>query len=87
MGPVHIKPIWELFCTKQWPLKIVNVCVQTWLYKPLRLLDGSDKVKYITFCILQEAGHVVQMDSSRIPTYVLEGKFHEGRPVGRPRLR
>jgi hypothetical protein len=41
MMPVHRKPIWVLFWTKQWPLKIVNKCVHTQLYKPLRLFDWS----------------------------------------------
>jgi hypothetical protein len=51
------------------------------LYK---LLDGPDIVKFIKFKRLQWAGHIVQMDNSRIPKKVLDGKFHRRRPVGRP---
>jgi hypothetical protein len=52
------------------------------------LLKGPDIVKYIKFKRLRWAGHVVRMDNSRIPVKkVLDGKFHGGRRVGRPRLR
>jgi hypothetical protein len=51
------------------------------LYK---LLDGPDIVKFIKFKRLQWAGHIVQMDNSRIPKKVLDGKFRGRRPVGRP---
>jgi hypothetical protein len=33
------------------------------------------------------AGHIVRMEEGRIPKKVLNGKFHNTRPVGRPRIR
>jgi hypothetical protein len=33
------------------------------------------------------AGHIIRMEDERIPTMVLKGRFHNTRPVGRPRAR
>jgi len=33
------------------------------------------------------AGHIVGMEDKRIPKKVLNGKFHNARPVGKPRAR
>jgi hypothetical protein len=44
-----------------------------------------------SFCIkvkrLGWAGHVLRLEDERIPEDVLNGKFHETRPVGKPRTR
>jgi hypothetical protein len=32
-------------------------------------------------------GHIVRMEEGRIPKKVLNGKVHNTRPVGRPRIR
>jgi hypothetical protein len=47
------------------------------------LLGGPDLVKFIKFERLHWAGHIVQMDNSRIPKKVLDGKLHGRRPVGK----
>jgi hypothetical protein len=33
------------------------------------------------------AGHIIRMEEERIPKKVLNGTFHNTRPVGRPRTR
>jgi hypothetical protein len=33
------------------------------------------------------AGYVIRMEDERIPKKVLNGKFHETRPVGKPEIR
>jgi hypothetical protein len=44
---------------------------------------GTDVVKYFKFRRLQLASHIVQIDTSRIPKKILDGKFHGRRPVGK----
>ena len=36
---------------------------------------------------LEWAGHIIRMEEERIPKKVLNGTFHNTRPVGRPRTR
>jgi hypothetical protein len=33
------------------------------------------------------AGHIIRMEDEKIPKMVLNGRFHNTRPVGRPRTR
>ena len=36
---------------------------------------------------LEWAGHIIRMEEERIPKKILNGKFHNTRPVERPRTR
>jgi hypothetical protein len=44
--------------------------------EPNELLGGTDIVKYFKLRRLQLASHIFQMDTSRIPRKILDGKFH-----------
>jgi hypothetical protein len=53
---------------------------------------SSYRLKYIIFTPnkirrLGWAGHIIRMEEERIPKKVLNGKFHNTRLVGRPRIR
>jgi hypothetical protein len=52
-----------------------------WLCNDLNIVED------IKIRRLEWAGHVIIMEEGRIPKKVLNGKFHNTRPVGRPRIR
>jgi hypothetical protein len=51
------------------------------LYNDLNIVEG------IRIRILVWAGHIIRMEEGRIPKKVLNGKYHNTRPVGKPRIR
>jgi hypothetical protein len=51
------------------------------LYKDLNIVED------IKIIIIGWAGHIIRMEEGWIPKKVLNGKFHNTRPVGRPRIR
>jgi hypothetical protein len=52
-----------------------------------RLYNDLNIVEYIKIRSSAWAGHVIRMEEGRIPKKVMKGKFHNTRPVGRPRIR
>jgi hypothetical protein len=58
-----------------------------WNNELYRLYNGLNIVEDIRIRRLGWAGHIVRMEEGRIPKKVLNGKVHNTRPVGRPRIR
>jgi len=50
-------------------------------YKDLNIVDNI-KIRKLGW-----VGHIIRMEAGRIPKYVLNGKFHNTRPVGKVRTR
>ena len=50
-------------------------------YKDLNIVDNI-KIRKLGW-----VGHIIRMEDGRIPKYVLNGKFHNTRPVGKLRTR
>jgi len=51
------------------------------LYNDLNIVEDI-KIRRLVW-----AGHIIRMEEERIPKKVLNGTFHNTRPVGRPRTR
>jgi hypothetical protein len=70
-GPVQDKGCWH----HSWNSEICN------FYKDLNIVDNIKNRK------LGWLGHIIRMEGGSIPKYVLDGKFHNTRPVGKLRTR
>jgi hypothetical protein len=58
-----------------------------WNNELYRLYNDLNIVEDIRIRRLGWAGHIMRMEEGRIPKKVLNGKFHNTRPLGRPRIR
>jgi DNA-binding PucR family transcriptional regulator len=58
-----------------------------WNNELYRLYNDLNIVEDIKIRRLGWAGHIIRMEEGRIPKKVLNGKFHNTRPVERPRIR
>jgi hypothetical protein len=58
-----------------------------WNNELYRLYNDLNIVEDIKIKRLGWAGHIIRMEEGRIPKKVLNRKFHNTRPVGRPRIR
>jgi hypothetical protein len=58
-----------------------------WNNELYRLYNDLNIVEDIKIRRLGWAGHIIRMEEERIPKKVLNGKFHNTRAVGRPRIR
>jgi hypothetical protein len=70
-GPIQEEGHWRL----QWNNELYN------LYNNLNIMEDI-KIRRLVW-----AGHIIRMEDERIPEMVLNGRFHNTRPVGRPRAR
>jgi hypothetical protein len=70
-GPIQEEGRWHL----RWNNELCS------LYKDLNIVDDI-KIRRLGW-----AGHIIRMEDERIPKMVLNGRFHNTRPVGRPRAR
>jgi hypothetical protein len=70
-GPIQDKGTWR----PRWNSEIYN------LYKYLNIVDDFKTRR------LGWAGHVIRMGDGKILKKILNGKFHNKRPVGKPRTR
>jgi hypothetical protein len=69
--PIQDKGRWH----SSWNSEIYN------FYKDLNIVDNI-KIRKLGW-----VGHIIRMKDGRIPKYVLNGKFHNIRPVGKLRTR
>jgi hypothetical protein len=58
-----------------------------WNNELYRLHNDLNLVEDIKIRRLGWAGHIIRTEEGRIPKKVLNGKFHNTRPVGRTRIR
>jgi hypothetical protein len=58
-----------------------------WNNELYRLHNDLNIVEDIKIRRLGCAGHIIRMEEGRISKKVLNGKFHNTRPAGRPRIR
>jgi hypothetical protein len=70
-GPTQEEGLWR----PQWNNELYS------LYNDLNIMEDI-KIRRLGW-----AGHIKRMEEERIPKKLLNGKFHNTRPVGRPRTR
>jgi hypothetical protein len=69
------------------PLQEEGRCHLRWNIALYSLHKDLNIVEDIKVRRLGRAGHIIRMEDGRIAKMVLNGRFHNTRPVGRPRAR